>query len=38
MACSTGEAWGFTETRSWLVSSANHSATMMSTIDALDAW
>ena len=38
MACRTGEACGLTETRSRGVSSANQSATMMSTIEALEAW
>ena len=37
MAWSTGEAWGFTDTRSLEVSSENHSETMISTIDALEA-
>lgn len=34
----TGDACGFTETRSRLVSSWNQSATIMSTIDAEEAW
>src|SRR6476620_10220534 len=38
MACSTGEAWGFTDTRSSARSSENQSAVMRLTIDALDAW
>src|SRR4051812_44351270 len=38
MACSTGEACGFTETRSSARSSENQSAVMRLTIDALDAW
>ncbi len=37
MACSAGEACGFTETRSPAVSSWNQRATMMSTMDAVDA-
>jgi hypothetical protein len=38
IACSTGEACGLTDTRSSAVSAPNHSAVMMLTIDALDAW
>src|SRR5687767_14328615 len=38
MACSTGEACGFTETRSWARRCSNQSAVMIVTIDALDAW
>src|SRR5215212_10629524 len=38
MACSTGEACGFTETRSSARSSENQSAVIRLTIDALDAW
>src|SRR3954447_23465129 len=38
MACSTGEACGFTDTRSSARNSENHSAVMRLTIDALDAW
>src|SRR5215208_4879005 len=38
MACSTGEACGFTETRSGASRWANHSAVIRLTIDALDAW
>ena len=38
MACSTGEAWGFTETRSGAARYRNQSAVMMLTIEALDPW
>jgi hypothetical protein len=38
MACRTGEACGFTDTRSSARSSENHSAVIRLTIDALDAW
>jgi hypothetical protein len=38
IACSTGEACGFTDTRSSARSSENQSAVMRLTIDALDAW
>src|SRR5918998_1789832 len=38
MACSTGDACGFTETRSSARSSENQSAVIRLTIDALDAW
>src|SRR5690625_5294612 len=38
MACSTGEACGLTDTRSSACSSENHSAVMMPTMDALEAW
>ena len=38
MACSTGDACGLTETRSGASSSPNHSAVIIETIDALDAW
>src|SRR5690349_6241353 len=38
MACKTGEACGLTDTRSSGDSSANHSAAMMSTMEAEDAW
>ena len=37
MACSTGEACGFTETRSGASKNANHKAVMTVTIEALDA-
>src|SRR5918998_2065699 len=38
MACSTGDACGFTDTRSSARSSLNQSAVIRLTIDALDAW
>src|SRR5687768_16857688 len=38
MACNTGDACGFTETRSPDCSCSNHSEVMMETIDAHDAW
>src|ERR687891_624440 len=38
MACSTGEACGFTDTRSSARSSANQSAVIRLTIEALEAW
>lgn len=38
MACRTGDACGFTETRSAAVSCPNHRAVMIVVIDALDAW
>src|ERR671918_472009 len=38
MACSTGEACGLTDTRSSARSSANQSAVIRLTIDALEAW
>ena len=38
MACSTGEACGLTETRSWDCRGPNHSAVMIETIDADEAW
>src|SRR4051812_39055554 len=38
MACMTGDAWGFTDTRSPGRSCSNHRAVMMEVIDALDAW
>jgi hypothetical protein len=38
IACSTGEACGLTDTRSPRCSWPNHSAVMIVTIDALDAW
>src|SRR5918999_5698300 len=38
MACRTGDACGFTETRSSARRSPNHSAVIRLTIDALDAW
>jgi pyruvate dehydrogenase E1 component len=37
-ACSTGEACGLTETRSPAESCSSHSAVMIDTMDALDAW
>ena len=38
IACSAGEACGFTDTRSSARSSENQSAVIRLTIDALDAW
>src|SRR5918999_38255 len=38
MACSTGDACGFTDTRSSARSSLNQSAVIRLTIDALDSW
>ena len=37
MACSTGEAWGFTDTRSPDCNCWNHSEVMIEAIEALDA-
>ena len=38
MACSTGEAWGLTETRSPACSCPKYSAVMIDTIEAHEAW
>ena len=38
MACSTGEAWGLTDTRSGARRCSNQSAVMIETIDADEAW
>ena len=38
MACRTGDACGLTLTRSGASRTANHSAVISDTIDALDAW
>ena len=38
IACSTGDACGLTDTRSSRCSWSNHSAVMIDTIDALEAW
>lgn len=38
MACSTGDAWGLTETRSPARRWANQSAVITETIEALDDW
>jgi len=38
IACSTGEACGLTDTRSWDRRCPNHSEVMIETIDADEAW
>ena len=38
MLCSTGEAWGLTETRSPERRCSNHSDVMIDTIEAQEAW